>query len=160
MLDAQVRSSSVDSLRLRIGRAYLHEGQAGPATALLSKVEGSLIKEERLAIAEYFLGAGDPFSASRFFESAMAVGLPKTASLLDRYGQALSLSGNADGAIAVFRECLSLDGARVRTRLNLAAILANSGRLAEAKLEAVAILKLEPTNAKALSLLAAIKAQS
>ena len=30
-------------------RAYLHEGQIGPATALLSHVEASLLKEERLA---------------------------------------------------------------------------------------------------------------
>jgi hypothetical protein len=84
MIDAQVRSKDAAALRLRIGRAFLREGQAGPATALLSQVEGSLIKEERVALAEYFLVAGDPFSAARFFDAAMKSGMPRTASLLGR----------------------------------------------------------------------------
>lgn len=156
MVDAQIRSRNVDALRLRVGRAFLHEGQVGPATALLSKVGGSLIKEENLAIAEYFLVSGDPFSATRFFEAAMKAGLPKTASLLDRYGQALSLSANGEGAVAAFRECLALDASRVGARLNLAATLANLGRLDEARVEALAVLKLEPANQKALSLMAVL----
>jgi Flp pilus assembly protein TadD len=156
MVDAQIRSRNVDALRLRVGRAFLHEGQTGPATALLSKVGGSLIKEENLAIAEYFLVSGDPFSATRFFEAAMKTGLPKTASLLDRYGQALSLSANGEGAVAAFRECLALDASRVGARLNLAATLANLGRLDEARVEAMAVLQLEPANEKALSLMAVL----
>ena len=156
MIDAQVRSKDVAALRLRIGRAFLREGQAGPATALLAQVEGSLIKEERLAIAEYFLGAGDPFSAARFFDSAMKSGMPRTASLLGRYGEALALSANPEAAIAVFRESLALDDSKPRVRLNLALTLANTGRLDQAKTEALAVLKAEPENAKALSLVAAI----
>ncbi len=159
MVSAQTRSRNVSALRLRVGRAFLHEGKIGPATALLSKVEGSLIKEERLAIAEYFLVAGDAFSATRFFEGAMKTGQPRTASLLGRYGEALSLSGNGAGAVAAFREALAADDSRVRVRLNLAVTLANMGRFDEAKVETMALLKIEPRNEKALSLLAAIKAQ-
>lgn len=156
MVSAQTRSRDVDALRLRIGRAFLREGRAGPATSLLSQVEGSLIKEERLAIAEYFLGAGDPFSAVRFFEAAMRTGVPRTASLLGRYGEAQSLSGNGDNAVAAFREALSMDDSRVRVRLNLALTLANMNRLGEARIETLAVLKSEPENEKARQLLAAL----
>jgi len=158
MVGAQERSGDVDALRLRVGRAFLHEGQTGPATALLFKVQGSLIKEEQLAIAEYLLGAGDPFSATRFFEGAMAAGLPRTAPLLDRYAQALSISGNGFAAVAAFRECLALDPTRVAARMNLAATLANLGRLEEARVETLALLKIEPGNTKALQLLTALDA--
>ena len=156
MIDAQIRSKDVAALRLRIGRAFLREGQVGPATALLAQVEGSLIKEERLAIAEYFLVAGDPFSASRFFDAAMKTGAPRTASLLGRYGEALALSANPEAAVAAFRESLALDDSKVRVRLNLALTLANMGRLDESKIEALAVLKAEPENEKAASLLKAL----
>ena len=156
MIDAQVRSKDVAALRLRIGRAFLREGQVGPATALLSQVEGSLIKEERLAIAEYFLVAGDPFSAARFFDAAMKSGMPRTASLLGRYGEALALSANPEAAVAAFKESLALDDSRVRVRLNLALTLANMGRLDESKIETLAVLKAEPENEKAASLLKAL----
>lgn len=158
MIDAQVRSKDVAALRLRIGRAYLREGQVGPATALLSQVEGSLIKEERVALAEYFLVAGDPFSAVRFFDAAMKSGMPRTASLLGRYGEALALSANPEAAIAVFRESIALDDSKPRVRLNLALTLANTGRLDESKTEALAVLKAEPENEKALALIAALGA--
>ena len=156
MIDAQVRSKDVAALRLRIGRAYLREGQVGPATALLSQVEASLTKEERVAIAEYFLVAGDPFSAARFCDAALKSGMPRTASLLGRYGEALALSANPEGAIAVFRESLVLDDSKPRVRLNLALTLANTGRLDQAKTEALAVLKTEPENAKSLVLVAAL----
>lgn len=156
MVDAQVRSKDVAALRLRIGRAFLREGQIGPATALLSQVEGSLIKEERTALAEYFLVAGDPFSAARFYEAAMKTGMPRTASLLGRYGEALALSANPEGAVAAFRESLVLDDSKPRVRLNLALTLANMGRLDEAKTEALGVLKAEPGNDKAASLLQAL----
>lgn len=156
MIDAQVRSKDVAALRLRIGRAFLREGQVGPATALLSQVEGSLMKEERLAIAEYFLVAGDPFSAARFFDLAMKTGMARTASLLGRYGEALALSANPEAAVAAFKESLATDDSKVRVRLNLALTLANMGRLEEAKIEALAVVKAEPENEKALSLLKAL----
>jgi tetratricopeptide (TPR) repeat protein len=159
MVDAQVRSKDVDALRLRIGRAFLHEGKVGPATALLSKVEGHLIKEERLAIAEYFLVSGDPFSAVRFYEAALRTGMPRTASFLGRYGEGLALSSNPEGAVAVFKESLAMDPSKVRVRVNLATTLGNLGRLDEAKQEALAVLKLDPENEKAKSLLAALAAQ-
>jgi len=158
MIGAQVRSKDVNALRLRIGRAFLHEGQIGPATALLAQVEGSLIKEERLAVAEYFLVAGDPFSAVRFFESAMGAGMPRTAPLLARYGEALALSANGDAAIKIFKEALALDETRTRARLHLALTLANMGRLDESKVETLLVLKAEPDNEKALSLLKALGA--
>ena len=157
MVEAQVRVRDVEALRLRIGRAFLHQGEVGPATALLSQVEGSLIKEERLAIAEYFLVAGDPFSATRFFEAAMKTGQPRTASLLARYGEALSLAGNGEAAVAAFRESLALASERPRVLLNLAVTLANMNRLDEARVEVLAVLKLEPGNEKAKGLLQAIE---
>jgi len=157
MASAQERSADVDALRLRIGRAFLRDGRLGPATALLSQVEGALIKEERLAIAEYFLGAGDPFSAVRFYEGAMKTGVPRTAILLGRYGEALSLSGNGEGAVTAFREALSLDESMVRTRVNLALTLANLSRFTEARSEALEVLKTEPDNGKAIQLLAALE---
>ncbi len=156
MVDAQVRSRDVDALRLRIGRAFLRQGRVGPATALLSKVEARLIKEERLAIAEYFLVSGDPFSAARFYEAALRTGLPRTASLLGRYGEALSLSANGEAAVAAFKESLAMDDSRPRVRLSLALTLANLNRLDEAKAEAIAVLKIEPANEKALGLLKAL----
>jgi tetratricopeptide (TPR) repeat protein len=159
MVDAQVRSKDVDTLRLRIGRAFLHEGKVGPATALLSKVESHLIKEERLAVAEYFLVAGDPFSAVRFYEAALRTGMPRTASFLGRYGEALALSSNGEGAAAVFKESLTMDPSKVRVRVNLATTLGNLGRLDEAKQEALAVLKIDPENEKAKSLLAALAAR-
>ena len=159
MVDAQIRSRDVDALRLRIGRAFLHEGRVGPATALLSKVESALIKEERLAVAEYFLGAGDPFSAVRFYEAAMKTGLPRSASLLGRYGEALALSRNEEAAVLAFRESLAMDGTKTRVRMSLAATLANLGRFAEAKEATKALLDIEPENVKARSLLAALQAQ-
>ncbi len=157
MVAAQTRARDVDALRLRIGRAFLHQGEVGPATALLSQVEGSLIKEERLAIAEYFLVAGDPFSATRFFEAAMKTGQARTASLLARYGEALSLSGNGAGAVAALRESLALAPERPRVLLNLAVTLANMGRFDEAKVEVLAVLKFEPGNEKARGLLKALE---
>lgn len=156
MVGAQTRSKDVNALRLRIGRSFLREGLIGPATALLSQVQGSLEKEERLAIAEYFLVAGDPFSAARFYEAAMKSGMPRTASLLGRYGEALALSANPEAAVQVFKESLQLDGTRPRVRLNLALTLANTSRPAEARIETLAVLKLEPENEKALGLLAAL----
>lgn len=156
MVGAQVRSRDVAALRLRVGRAYLREGHIGPATALLAQVEESLIKEERFAIAEYFLGNGDPFSSVLFFESAMKTGQPRSAALLGRYGEALSLSGNGDGAVAAFRESLAMDETRTRVRMNLAITLANLNRLDEARIETLAVLKSEPQNEKALQLLAAL----
>jgi len=156
MIVAQARSRDVSGLRLRIGRAYLREGRIGPATALLAQVEGALIKEERLAIAEYFLVSGDPFSAAKFFEAALRTGLPRTASLLGRYGEALALSANGDGAVSAFRESLILDASKTRVRMNLAMTLANLGRLDESKTETLGVLKLEPQNAKALELLRAL----
>lgn len=158
MVGAQVRSKDPAALRLRIGRAYLREGRIGPATSLLSQVEGSLIKEESLAIAEYFLVSGDPFSAVRFFEAAIRTGQPRTAPLLGRYGEALSLAGNGEGAVVVFRESLARDDSKPRVRLNLALTLANLGRLDEAATEAQAVLKLEPSNLRALDLVRAIAA--
>lgn len=157
MVSAQVRSKDPAALRLRIGRAYLKEGRIGPATSLLSQVEGSLIKES-LAVAEYFLVSGDPFSAVRFFESAMRTGQPRTAPLLGRYAEALSLAGNGEGAVVVFRESLTRDPAKPRVRLNLALTLANLGRLDEAAAEAQAVLKIEPSNLKALDLARALAA--
>src|SRR4029078_1337847 len=132
------RSKDVAALRLRIGRVFLREGLIGPATALLSQVEGSLIKEERLALAEYCLVAGDPFSAVRFYEAAIKTGMPRTASLLGRYGEALALSANPEGAVKAFRESLTLDDSKPRVRLNLALTLANLNRLDEAKVETLA----------------------
>jgi thioredoxin-like negative regulator of GroEL len=159
MVDAQVRSKDVDALRLRIGRAFLHEGKVGPATALLSKVESLLIKEERLAIAEYFLVSGDPFSAVRFYEAALRTGMPRTASFLGRYGEALALSSNGEGAVAVFKESLALDPSKVRIRVNLATTLGNLGQLDEAMQEALAVLKIDPENEKAKTLLEALGAK-
>jgi tetratricopeptide (TPR) repeat protein len=156
MVDAQVRSRDVDALRLRIGRAYLRQGVAGPATALLSTVEKSLIKEERVALAEYFLVAGDPFSATRFYEAALKAGMPRTASLLGRYAEALALSANPEGAVAAFRESLTLDDSKPRVRMNLALTLANLNRLDEARVETLAVLKAEPGNEKAQALLKAL----
>lgn len=156
MVDAQVRSKDASALRLRIGRAFLREGQIGPATALLSQVEASLIKEERLALAEYFLVAGDPFSAARFYEAALKTGMPRTASLLGRYGEALALSANPQAAVDIFRESIALDDSKPRVRLNLALTLANMGRLDESKIETLAVLKAEPENEKAASLLKAL----
>ena len=156
MVDAQIRSKDVNALRLRVGRAYLREGQIGPATALLSQVETSLIKEERLAVAEYFLVAGDPFSAARFFDAALKSGMPRTASLLGRYGEALALSANGEGAVAIFRESLAMDDSRTRVRLNLALTLANMNRRDEALVETQAVLKTEPENEKAQALLKAL----
>ena len=156
MVDAQIRSKDVNALRLRVGRAYLREGQIGPATALLSQVETSLIKEERLAVAEYFLVAGDPFSAARFFDAALKSGMPRTASLLGRYGEALALSANGEGALAIFRESLAMDTSKTRVRLNLALTLANMNRRDEALIETQAVLKTEPENEKAQSLLKAL----
>ena len=158
MVSAQVRSKDPAALRLRIGRAYLKEGRIGPATSLLSQVEGSLIKEESLAVAEYFLVSGDPFSAVRFFESAMRTGQPRTAPLLGRYAEALSLAGNGEGALVVFRESLTRDPSKPRVRLNRALTLANLGRLDEAAAEAQAVLKIEPSNLKALDLARALAA--
>ena len=156
MVGAQVRSTDVAALRLRVGRAYLRDGHVGPATALLAQVEEGLIKEERFAIAEYFLGAGDPFSAVRFFEAAMKTGQPRSAPLLGRYGEALSLSGNGDGAVAAFRESLAMDETRTRVRMTLAITLPNLNRLDEARIETLVVLKSEPQNEKALQLLAAL----
>jgi Flp pilus assembly protein TadD len=156
MVGAQVRSKDVAALRLRIGRAYLREGHIGPATALLAQVEPALIKEERFAVAEYFLGNGDPFSSVLFFEAAMKTGQPRSAPLLGRYGEALSLSGNGDGAVAAFRESLAMDETRTRVRLNLAITLANLNRLDEARIETLEVLKSEPQNEKAQQLLAAL----
>lgn len=156
MIGAQVRSRDVAALRLRIGRAYLREGHLGPATALLAQVEPALIREERFAIAEYFLGAGDPFSSVRFFEAAMRTGQPRSAPLLGRYGEALSLSGNGDGAVAAFRESLAIDETRTRVRMNLAMTLANLNRFDEARIETLAVLESEPQNEKAQQLLAAL----
>lgn len=158
MVSAQVRSKDPGALRLRIGRAYLREGRIGPATSLLSQVEGSLIKEESLAVAEYFLVSGDPFSAVRFFEAAMRTGQPRTAPLLGRYGEALSLAGNGEGAVVVLRESLARDNSKPRVRLNLALTLANLGRLDEAAAETQAVLKVEPSNLKALDLARALAA--
>jgi tetratricopeptide (TPR) repeat protein len=158
MIGAQVRSKDVSALRLRVGRAYLREGRVGPATALLSQVGDALIKEERLAIAEYFLVAGDPFSAVKFFESAINAGMPRTASLLARYGEALALSANGDAAIKIFQESLALDGTKTRVRVHLALTLANMGRLDESKVETLLVLKAEPDNEKALSLIKALGA--
>jgi Flp pilus assembly protein TadD len=160
MRDAQVRSKDVEALRLRIGRAFLRNGEIGPATALLSQVEPALIKEERLAVAEYFLVQGDPFSASRFYEAAFKTGLPRTAASLGRYGEALSLASNGDGAVAAFREALALDPTRSRIRTSLAITLANLNRFAESKVEAQEVLKVDPQNPKALNLLAALNAQA
>ena len=157
MKDAQARSRDVDGLRLRIGRAFLHQGKVGPATALLSQVESRLMKEERLAVAEYFLVAGDPFSAVRFFEAALRTGVPRTASLLGRYGEALAHSANGEGAAAAFKESLTLDGTKIRVRLNLAATLANLNRPEEAIVEAQTVLKLDPRNFEAEALLNALK---
>lgn len=156
MVSAQSRSHDLDPLRLRIGRAYLREGRLGPATSLLAQVEPALIKEERLAIAEYFLGAGDPFSAVRFYEAAMRTGTPRTAVLLGRYGEALSLSGNGESAVAAFRESLALDESQPRVRLNLALTLANLGRYSEARVEALAVLKAVPGETKAQQLVTAL----
>lgn len=158
MVSAQVRSKDVAALKLRVGRAYLREGHVGPATSLLAQVEPALIKEERLAVAEYFLVAGDPFSAVLFFEAAMRTGQPRTASLLGRYGEALSLSGNGDGAVAAFRESLALDDSKTHVRMSLAITLANLNRLDESRVETLAVLKSEPQNVKALQLLAALPA--
>lgn len=156
MTGAQTRSRDLDGLRLRVGRAYLRQGLVGPATAMLSKVEPRLMKEERLAIAEYFLVQGDPFSAARFFDAGLRSGLPRTAGLLSRYAEALSLSGDGLGAVAAFRESLALDDSRLNVRMNLAATLANLGRLDEARVEVFAILKADPANTRALSLRAAL----
>ncbi len=156
MTEAQTRSRDLDGLRLRIGRAYLRQGLAGPATAMLSKVEPRLMKEERLAIAEYFLVQGDPFSAARFFGAGLQTGLPRTAGLLARYGEALSLSGDGVAAVAAFRESLTLDDSRLNVRMNLAATLANLGRLDESRTEVLAILETDPANARARTLLGAL----
>ena len=82
--------------------------------------------------------------------------MPRTASLLGRYGEALALSANPEGAVAAFRESLVLDDSKPRVRLNLALTLANMGRLDEAKTEALGVLKAEPGNDKAASLLQAL----
>ncbi|MEO8360986.1 MAG: tetratricopeptide repeat protein [Vicinamibacteria bacterium] len=157
MMSAQTRSKNVDALRLRIGRAYLHEGNVGPATALLRQVGGSLSTEESVAVAEYFLVSGDPFSATKFYDAALKSGLPRTAANLGRYGEAQSLAGNGDLAVGAFREALVLDPSRSRVRLNLAVTLANLGRYADSRAEVAALLKTEPTNEKALKLSAALQ---
>jgi predicted Zn-dependent protease len=154
--DALIRSKEPDALKLRLGRAYLRHGNVGPATALLAQVEPVLIKEERLAMAEYFLVQGDPFSAVRFYEAALRTGIPRTASLLGRYGEALALSANGEGAVAAFREALTLDVSRDAVRVNLAVTLANLGRLDEARSEVLRVLKTDPANEKAVKLLTAL----
>ncbi len=155
--DLVARSPKPDDLRLRLGRAYLRHGDAGPAVALLSVVEPRLIPEERLAIAEYFLVSGDPFSASRFFEAA-AKDLKPTPQLLARHAESLALSGQGERAAELFAKSVAADPRVVRTHLNLAMTLANIGRLGESAKEAEAVLKLEPANAKAMDLLRALKA--
>ena len=157
MREAQERSKDKDGLRLRIGRAYLRQGRIGPAAALLSQVEPQLIKEERLAIAEYFVVQGDPFSAARFYESALQAGQERSASLLGRYGEALALSARPEDAVRLFKEALAKDPMRAGTRLNLAITLVNLGRTEEGRTEASLVLKTDPRNEKAIKLLKGLR---
>ena len=154
--ELMARFPKPDDLKLRLGRAYLHHGDVGPAVALLSAVEPRLMPEERLAVAEYFLVSGDPFSASRFFEAA-SKDLKSSPQLLARHAEALALSGQGERAAELFARSVIADPRVARTHLNLAMTLANLGRFDEASKEAAAALELEPGNEKARELLRALK---
>ncbi len=74
----------------------------------------------------------------------------------ERLGLALAVSHRPDEAVTAFREGVSRNGRLASLRLNLAVMLAETGRTDEAKQEAAEALRLDPNYDQAKQLLAAL----
>ena len=153
---AERASKNVAELKLQTGRAYLRRGEATKAAPLLQPLRSRLTREELLVLAEIFAVTGDPKSAVEFFDAALAAGAERSATLLARYAEAAAGAGDGPRALTLLSESLKLDPTSVPTRVSYATGLANTGRFDDARREAKAALKRDPSNAKAKELLAAL----
>lgn len=142
-----------DGARLRVGRAFLSKGEAKKAAPVLKRVRAQLSTEETLVLAEVFAVTGDAGTAAQCFEDALNRGAKRSAGLLSRYAEVLAAQGETDKAVQALRESLALDPTSTRTLLHLATALVNLRRIDEAKEEAHKILKQDPKNREAASLL-------
>ena len=153
-----------DLLLYRVGRAYLERGDAAAAVPLLERAaqaNGGRV-EIRTTLGRALAGTGraaldggDAAKAEPLLARAAAM-TPTDAGVFEALGLARGLQGRSTEAIAAIETACRLDETSASARLNLAVLLAEVGRLADARRLALDALRLRPDYPQARNLLAAI----
>ncbi len=104
-------------------------------------------------LAKYLMGLGRPAEAAEHYERALAL-QPDESSHWNDLGVAYLLAGEPSRAVDTLSKLAAREPGDAEVRVNLGAALYQSGRIDDARAQAVAALRLDPQSAKARQLLA------
>jgi tetratricopeptide (TPR) repeat protein len=140
------------ALYYRTASALHERGETVAAREVLEKASPNEAGESALAFGRLALDLQDAPLAERFLREAVARA-PRSAEARERLGLALGLQGHGKDALDELGEACWLDPNRASAHLNLAVVLAQEGRLADARAHAREALRLQPDYPQARGLL-------
>jgi tetratricopeptide (TPR) repeat protein len=158
LLEALAIDGPRPAIRLALGEALLESGRPGEALKQLSGIEDSVtgmsvetaLDLGTLAIEQHALP-----EAIRWLQIAVQRA-PDRAEAHEKLGVAIFLNGDPPTARPHLERACQLDPASASARLNLAAVYAEVGRFADARIQALEALRLDPSEARAAALLKAL----
>jgi tetratricopeptide (TPR) repeat protein len=145
-------------IRLALGEALLRTGRSGEAIKQLSGIEDSVPAtsvESALDFGTLALEQHALPEAIRWLQIAVQRA-PDRAEAHEKLGVAIFLNGDPPNARPYLERASRLDPGSASARLNLAAVYAALGRVAEARREALEALRLDPAETRAADLLKAL----
>jgi tetratricopeptide (TPR) repeat protein len=152
------------AIRLALGEALLKVGRTADAIGHLEAaydsgydvdVSGPLLVSAALDLGTQALEQNAPLDAIRWLRRAVEAA-PDKAEAHEKLGLAMFLNGDPPGARPYLERACRLDPKSASARLNLAAVYAELGLLAEARREALEALRLDPAEPRAAGLLKAL----
>jgi tetratricopeptide (TPR) repeat protein len=146
------------AIRLALGEALLKSGRAGEAIKQLSGLEDSVAGttvDSALDFGTLALEQRALPEAIRWLQIAVQRA-PDRAEAHEKLGVAYFLTGDPPTARPYLERACSLDPASASARLNLAAVYAELGRIADARIQALEALRLDPGETRAAALLKAL----
>lgn len=146
------------AIRLALGEALLRSGRPREALAQLSGIEDQLAGttvEVALDFGTVALEQGALPEAIRWLQIAVQRA-PDRAEAHEKLGVANFLNGNPTAARPYLERARQLDPGSASAHLNLAAVLAELGLVAEARIQALEAIRLDPSEPRAAALLKAL----
>jgi len=146
------------AIRLALGEALLRSGRAGEAIKQLSGIEESVAgttAESALDFGTLALEQQALPEAIRWLQIAVQRASDR-AEAHEKLGVAIFLNGDPPTARPHLERAVGLDPSSASAHLNLAAVYAELGKFAEARIQALEALRLDPAEARAAALLKAL----
>lgn len=149
------------AIRLALGEALIKSGRAGEAIKQLSGMEDAVpgvSVDSALDFGTVALEQNALPEAIRWLQLAVQRA-PDRAEAQEKLGVAIFLNGDPSAARPYLERACQLDPGSSSAHLNLAAIDAELGRFAEARIQALEALRLNPAEPRASALLEALSKQ-